>query len=710
MRTLTSTLPLVIAVLGFAGCGRSQVTCVAATDCERGQVCTVDGCAFVDAGGASGGGGGASGGGSGGGTPVGGGGGGTPLGGGTGGGAPLGGGSGGGGGETCPAGFADCDGDRFNGCESNLGDPATCGTCFNFCPAGPNGRASCRQGQCGLSCDPGFEDCDRSPFNGCEADLGSSSSCGACGNTCFAGPNQVATCTGAQCGAQCVPGFGDCDTGPRNGCETSLSASPNCGACGTVCGTGMSCLNGLCGGCPATRTLALNTTEMNTLPVGMARLPPPTCELNSLGYEALWTLTLASPTIVTLETGGPLDTVLFVRAACDATTDLACNDDTPAINYLSRVTLALQPGTYFVGVKEWGANPVGGVYTISATVGAVAANTVCTSASPLPAGVVLPGSSADGFTASGQCLQATGGQLFYQVDVPAGQRASVTVSATGMSAPLSVRLLGSCTATTCLSAGQVNGSQTFTFDNGTMGPQTIIVSVAATTNGRNSTFDISAAFTPLPQAKYAVNLIAASCDDLSTAADVLGPMTVPVLSDDSTTPVLALPAGFAFDYFRAPVTHYSVSSNGFAQLHASAMAVASNAFQNVAMPNVNVPNSLVALWWGDLTTGGPASHVRTLTQGTAPSRTFTVEWAEFAFLVGRPGPERLTFQLKLLETTGVLEFHYCAMVLNGGVVDRLTGGTVTIGVENATGTEAAQHSNRTPNSILTGAGLRFVPQ
>jgi hypothetical protein len=150
--------------------------------------------------------------------------------------------------------------------------------------------------------------------------------------------------------------------------------------------------------------------------------------------------------------------------------------------------------------------------------------------------------------------------------------------------------------------------------------------------------------------------------------------------------------------------------NGFAQLHTSAAGVASNSFQNVAMPAPAQPNSLLAVLWDDLTPVPGLTHVRSAESGVAPSRVFTIEWIDAAFLVGPPGPERMQFQAKLYETTGVIEFHYCSMALNGGVLTRLTGATSTVGLENAAGTDAMQFEFNTANTVISGGGVRFVPQ
>jgi hypothetical protein len=56
---------------------------------------------------------------------------------------------------------------------TSLTEPAHCGTsaasCTAPCPSGgPNARATCTSGRCGVVCEPGFVDLDRSAANGCE--------------------------------------------------------------------------------------------------------------------------------------------------------------------------------------------------------------------------------------------------------------------------------------------------------------------------------------------------------------------------------------------------------------------------------------------------------------------------------------------------------------------------------------------------------------
>jgi len=102
-------------------------------------------------------------------------------------------------------------------------------------------------GECVVAtCDPGFANCDGNDTNGCETNLWlSTEHCGACNNPCA--PNK--SCTNGVCIATiaCEPGFADCDGNDTNGCETNLWLSTeHCGACNNPCAPNESCTNGAC--------------------------------------------------------------------------------------------------------------------------------------------------------------------------------------------------------------------------------------------------------------------------------------------------------------------------------------------------------------------------------------------------------------------------------------------------------------------------------
>jgi hypothetical protein len=142
---------------------------------------------------------------------------------------------------ACQAGFADCDGVASNGCETDTSsDPMDCGTCGHACP-GPTGQAACSNGTCGLTCPPGFADCNDNPDDGCETDITTTSNCGMCGLACTNGHGEAA-CTNGVCTPTCASDFADCNGNPDDGCETDLSMTTNCGMCGRACPSMFTCL------------------------------------------------------------------------------------------------------------------------------------------------------------------------------------------------------------------------------------------------------------------------------------------------------------------------------------------------------------------------------------------------------------------------------------------------------------------------------------
>ncbi len=147
---------------------------------------------------------------------------------------------------TCNPGFADCNGLAADGCEVDLGSVASCGACGNACSL-PHATAACAAGSCAVgACAAGFADCDPAAA-GCETDLSSVASCGACGQACASGPHATPTCGGGTCGITCDPGFGDCDGVATNGCEVDLTADGgHCGTCATACGHATTCQSGAC--------------------------------------------------------------------------------------------------------------------------------------------------------------------------------------------------------------------------------------------------------------------------------------------------------------------------------------------------------------------------------------------------------------------------------------------------------------------------------
>jgi len=150
---------------------------------------------------------------------------------------------------TCDVGYADCNNNKADGCESQTSsDPKNCGACGNDCALRAHyANATCTSGTCGGTCAAGWGDCNNNPNDGCEADLSSPQHCGSCGNVCNVA-NAVARCSGTTCDySSCNANFQDCDGNRANGCESNkLGDANNCGGCGMRCPTGQGCSNGAC--------------------------------------------------------------------------------------------------------------------------------------------------------------------------------------------------------------------------------------------------------------------------------------------------------------------------------------------------------------------------------------------------------------------------------------------------------------------------------
>jgi hypothetical protein len=158
------------------------------------------------------------------------------------------------------AGVIACDGGS-----GHVNDGITnCGGCGQVCDNTNSLGATCAPSDAGVwgchytKCAAGLIDCNSAApdLDGCDTSMTSTSACGACGiacdttnsvgASCVMGGNGVVSCQYTSC----EDGFADCDTTAPNtdGCETSLKTPDNCGACGKKCDTtnsnGPSCTDG----------------------------------------------------------------------------------------------------------------------------------------------------------------------------------------------------------------------------------------------------------------------------------------------------------------------------------------------------------------------------------------------------------------------------------------------------------------------------------
>jgi hypothetical protein len=208
--------------------------------------------------------------------------------------------------ESCEPGFADCNHDPTDGCESDLSSPATCASCDVACGppntlCTPTGcAAACTPpetlctdrcvnlltdarhcGDCSASCNkvtlPAgspqatvFATCSGGACNcACKAtspngdnycaDTGHDfANCSACGQSCPAVTNGFSDCRVSTCESSCQPGWTLCG----NACVTTQTDAANCGTCGHSCGLSEVCLAGSC----ALRSSIVLATSVATAP------------------------------------------------------------------------------------------------------------------------------------------------------------------------------------------------------------------------------------------------------------------------------------------------------------------------------------------------------------------------------------------------------------------------------------------------------------
>lgn len=180
----------------------------------------------------------------------------------------------------------------------------------------------------------------------------------------------------------------------------------------------------------------------------------------------------------------------------------------------------------------------------------------------------------------------------------------------------------------------------------------------------------------------------------------------PTGNDGSAT----VPIGFTFNYLNTANTQAVISTNGWL----SFIGTTELGNENVNLFTPGEPNATIAPWWDDLS-DDYTSVVRYKTSGTAPNRVFSAEWRSIlSYYTG--ASSRLSFMLKLYETTNVIEFHYGSV----GTGTHNANESASMGIEDFTGgsghfIDGKTGSKTTGTSTLKSVGnwptsnIRFTP-
>ncbi len=168
---------------------------------------------------------------------------------------------------------------------------------------------------------------------------------------------------------------------------------------------------------------------------------------------------------------------------------------------------------------------------------------------------------------------------------------------------------------------------------------------------------------------------------------------LPLTGDDASTNV-ALP--FAFNFYGTSYNQAFVSTNG----HLSFTA-ASTAFSNVGIPATGLPNAAIYPLWDDMNVVSGTGSVRTQLVGTAPNRSFVVEWRNVAFF--NTTGLNVDFEAQLNEDGSIVTRYR-----NLSADPRELGNSATVGIENAAGTVALQYSLNA--AVLSNTqSIKFIP-
>lgn len=153
----------------------------------------------------------------------------------------------------------------------------------------------------------------------------------------------------------------------------------------------------------------------------------------------------------------------------------------------------------------------------------------------------------------------------------------------------------------------------------------------------------------------------------------------------------AQPIGFTFNYKGADYTQFLVSTSGFLTFNTATAALGNGTgaygYDNTAFTSTTgTLNTLAPFYEDQVTPGNPttaaglANAMKYQVTGSAPNRVLTVEWIGMETF-NNAGPN-LNYQVKLYETSNVIEFVYGNMELFNGTANYGYG--YTVGVNGST--------------------------
>ncbi len=204
---------------------------------------------------------------------------------------------------------------------------------------------------------------------------------------------------------------------------------------------------------------------------------------------------------------------------------------------------------------------------------------------------------------------------------------------------------------------------------------------------------------------YAFTAVAGTFNELTAGTNVSGVEADSYLSGK-------LPIGFTFTFDGVAFDSLKASSNGFVSFGNGTSNQTGNNLDLVAAAS----RPLIAPLWDDhdgRATGG-VSYASYATTGIAPNRVFTFEWKNWEWRYNSSTPV-ISFQVKLYETSNLVEFHYrqeSGAVSSGSASIGITGVSSFLSLDGTGTAPLASSTSETANlntKPATGQVYRFTP-
>jgi len=203
------------------------------------------------------------------------------------------------------------------------------------------------------------------------------------------------------------------------------------------------------------------------------------------------------------------------------------------------------------------------------------------------------------------------------------------------------------------------------------------------------------------QMNYNFSAISGTYTALSSGTN---PTILPTTSGGNTDEGYAnnLSIGFSFSYNGTNYTSFGICTNGFIYLGSSGLSNSSITYDNNLATGLPAARPIIAPLWDDIDVQ-TTTNIKYLVSGSAPNRVLTIEWAN-ALWDPFAAAAAISFQVKLYETTNVIEFIYKQEA--GNIEDNFGAVGASIGISStATGTGNFLSLNNSSNNPSVSSSL-----